>query len=100
MRVVVEVKDRERAQSLTAWKTLLAEATENRQAIAAVGIVKVPDQMPGQRRLHRGLTPAPAGCWTRWGADPSPGRYADNDTAGTAPTRRNIPARHITPPSA
>src|SRR5690606_31641910 len=41
-----------RPLSLTAWKELLAEAAENRQAVAAVGIVKTPEQMPHQRRLH------------------------------------------------
>lgn len=51
-RVCVEVKDRDRAISLKAWRQLLGEARENRQAVAALGIVKDPAQMPGQRRLH------------------------------------------------
>lgn len=51
-RIVVEVKDRDRAQSVTAWRTLLDEARTNRQATAALAILKSTDQMPGQRRLH------------------------------------------------
>ncbi|MGN6132836.1 MAG: hypothetical protein ACTHOK_21105 [Nocardioidaceae bacterium] len=51
-RIVVEVKDRDRPQSPTSWKTLLDEARQNRQAVAALGIVKTTAQMPGQRRLH------------------------------------------------
>lgn len=51
-RVVIEVKDRDRAQSVTAWAKLLQESRENRRAVAALGIVKTIEQMPGQRRLH------------------------------------------------
>jgi hypothetical protein len=49
---LVEVKRRERAQPFGAWTTLLAESKKNCGAIAALGIVKTTDQMPGQRRLH------------------------------------------------
>lgn len=51
-RVVIEVKDRERAQSVSAWRQLLEDARRNRGALAALGIVKSTSQMPGQRRLH------------------------------------------------
>jgi hypothetical protein len=52
-RIVVEAKDRDRRASPAAWAELLDKARSNRGAVAALGLVRRVEQMPGgPRRLH------------------------------------------------
>ncbi len=52
-RLVIECKDRDRRTSAARWASELARARANRGAVAALGLLRSPEQMPGSpRRLH------------------------------------------------
>ena len=52
-RLVIECKDRDRRASAATWVGELDKAMENRQAVAALGLLRSAEQMPGSpRRLH------------------------------------------------
>lgn len=50
---MIECKDRDRRASVASWAEELDKAMANRQAVAALGLLRSPEQMPGSpRRLH------------------------------------------------